>query len=63
VFVVAANGWMNRPTGFRVADGRFVDIDPVAAMCNPMWLPQAAHMVLAALLAAEATGPTPHGRV
>ncbi|MEO6595943.1 MAG: cytochrome ubiquinol oxidase subunit I [Planctomycetota bacterium] len=51
VFVVAANGWMNQPTGFRLEDGRFVDIDPVAAMCNVMWLPQATHMLLAAFVA------------
>ncbi|HEX5051732.1 MAG TPA: cytochrome ubiquinol oxidase subunit I [Planctomycetota bacterium] len=51
VFVIAANAWMNVPTGFRSAGGRFVDIDPLAAMCNPMWLPQAAHMLLAAFLA------------
>lgn len=51
VFVIAANGWMNQPTGFRWADGRFTDIDPVAAMCNPMWLPQALHMLLAAFAA------------
>jgi cytochrome d ubiquinol oxidase subunit I len=51
VFVVAANAWMNQPTGCRFVDGEFVDVDPVAAMCNPMWLPQALHMVLAALAA------------
>lgn len=51
VFVVAANGWMNQPTGFTLVDGRFTDIDPVAAMLNPMWLPQAAHMTIAAFLA------------
>jgi cytochrome d ubiquinol oxidase subunit I len=51
VFVIAANAWMNQPTGFRLEDGRFTDIDPIAAMCNPMWLPQAVHMLLAAFLA------------
>jgi cytochrome d ubiquinol oxidase subunit I len=51
VFVIAANAWMNQPTGCRFENGRFVDIDPVAAMCNPMWLPQALHMVLAAFAA------------
>jgi cytochrome d ubiquinol oxidase subunit I len=51
VFVIAANGWMNTPTGFRLDDGRVVDIDPVAAMCNLMWLPQAGHMLLAAFVA------------
>jgi cytochrome d ubiquinol oxidase subunit I len=51
VFVIAANAWMNQPTGCRFVDGRFVDIDPLAAMANPMWLPQAAHMCLAAFAA------------
>jgi cytochrome d ubiquinol oxidase subunit I len=51
VFVLAANAWMNQPTGFTLADGRFTDVDPIAAMCNPMWLPEAAHMLLAAFLA------------
>jgi cytochrome d ubiquinol oxidase subunit I len=51
VFVIAANGWMNQPTGFRIEAGQLVDIDPLAAMCNPMWLPQAWHMLLAAFVA------------
>ena len=48
VFVVAANAWMNGPTGARWDGSRFVDVDPIAAMQNPMWIPQALHMVLAA---------------
>jgi cytochrome d ubiquinol oxidase subunit I len=39
VFVVAVNGWMNSPAGFRVQDGKAVDIDPFAAMFNPAWGP------------------------
>src|SRR5881296_312850 len=35
IFVVIANAWMNTPAGFRVVDGKPVDIDPVAAMMNP----------------------------
>ena len=27
-FVLVANAWMNTPTGFRMVDGRVVDIDP-----------------------------------
>lgn len=51
VAVMAANAWMNQPAGARrTADG-FTDIDPLAAMCTPMWLPQAAHMLLAAFAA------------
>jgi cytochrome d ubiquinol oxidase subunit I len=48
VFVVAVNGWMNSPAGFRVQDGKAVDIDPIAAMFNPAWGPEAIHMTIAA---------------
>lgn len=51
VFVVTANAWMNTPAGFRLADGRAVDIDPLAAMLNPSAFGQALHMVLAAYAA------------
>jgi len=51
VFVVIANAWMNTPTGFRIAGGQAVDVDPIAAMLNPSALPQVIHMVLAAYAA------------
>jgi cytochrome bd ubiquinol oxidase subunit I len=51
VFVVIANGWMNTPTGFRLVEGKPVDIDPIAAMLNPAAFPQALHMILAAYAA------------
>jgi cytochrome d ubiquinol oxidase subunit I len=51
VFVVIANAWMNTPTGFRLVDGKPVDIDPVAAMMNPSALGQTIHMLLAAYAA------------
>lgn len=51
IFVVIANAWMNAPTGFRLEDGKFVDIDPIAAMLNPAALPQTLHMTLAAYAA------------
>src|ERR1041384_8317219 len=35
VGVMAVNAWMNAPTGFRLENGNFVDIDPVRAMLNP----------------------------
>lgn len=50
VLVVAANAWMNSPTGFRWVDGHAVDVDPVAAMFNDAWASQALHMVLAAFV-------------
>src|SRR5216110_1000788 len=48
VFVVIANAWMNAPTGFELAQGQPVNVDPLAAMANPAALPQAIHMTLAA---------------
>ncbi|MGH7657188.1 MAG: cytochrome ubiquinol oxidase subunit I, partial [Gemmatimonadales bacterium] len=51
IFVVIANAWMNSPTGFRLVDGRAVDVDPIAAMLNPYALPQTLHMTLAAFVA------------
>ena len=49
-FVVAANGWMNTPTGFEIRDGRVVDADPWAAMFNPSTAAQSVHMILAAFM-------------
>lgn len=51
VFVVIANAWMNAPRGFRVVDGKPVDIDPIAAMLTPAAFPQTLHMILAAYAA------------
>lgn len=51
IFVVIANAWMNAPTGFRLVDGKMVDIDPVAAMLNPAVFSQTLHMTLAAYAA------------
>jgi cytochrome bd ubiquinol oxidase subunit I len=53
LIVVTANGWMNTPSGFRVVDGRPVDVDPVAAVFNASAIPETVHMALAAY---EATG-------
>ncbi len=48
ILVVAANGWMNAPSGFDYVDGVFSNIDPVKAMLNKAWFTQALHMTLAA---------------
>lgn len=50
IFVVAANSWMNSPSGFDWVNGKAVNIDPVAAMFNDAWLSQAIHMTLAAFV-------------
>ncbi len=50
-FVVAANAWMNNPTGFRLdEEGQVVDARPWAAMFGPSTWPQATHMLLAAYM-------------
>ena len=50
VLVIAANGWMNSPRGFRWEHGQAHDIDPVAAMFNAAWATEAVHMVIAAFV-------------
>jgi cytochrome d ubiquinol oxidase subunit I len=49
-FVVAANAWMNTPTGFRLVDGEVVEARPVAGMFNPSTLAETAHMLLGAVM-------------
>ena len=49
-FVVAANAWMNTPTGFRLENGEVVEAQPVAAMFNPSTASQTVHMLLAAVM-------------
>jgi cytochrome d ubiquinol oxidase subunit I len=51
IFVVVANAWMNSPTGFELVNGRPINIDPIAAMFNPMALSQTVHMTIAAYAA------------
>ena len=51
IFVIAANAWMNCPTGFNWVDGKAVNIDPVAAMFNNAWFQESLHMILAAFIA------------
>jgi len=51
ILVVAANAWMNSPAGFVAMDGKPTAIDPLAAMANPAWPTEAAHMTLAAFAA------------
>lgn len=51
VSVVAANAWMNAPTGYTLGDdGQIVDVDPVRVIFNESMPWQAAHMVVAAYL-------------
>jgi cytochrome d ubiquinol oxidase subunit I len=48
LFVVIVNAWMNTPAGVVVEGGRFVTVDPLAAMRNPSTVQQVVHMLLAA---------------
>jgi cytochrome d ubiquinol oxidase subunit I len=50
-FIVTANAWMNVPRGFTLRHGHITHIDPVAALFNPAWPTETAHMVVGALLA------------
>ena len=51
IFVVTANAWMNSPAGFTIVDGKFSDIDPIAAMLNPASFHEVLHMTLASFVA------------
>jgi cytochrome bd ubiquinol oxidase subunit I len=51
IFVVMANSWMNSPAGFDLVAGRPVNVDPMAAMLNPMAFQQTLHMTIAAYAA------------
>lgn len=51
ILVVAANGWMNSPSGFDFVDGEYLNIDPVQALFNDAWFTQSLHMTLAAFTA------------
>ncbi|MET0578557.1 MAG: cytochrome ubiquinol oxidase subunit I [Ilumatobacteraceae bacterium] len=49
VSVVAANAWMNSPSGFQLnSAGEIVEVDPMAVIFNDAMPLMAAHMVLAA---------------
>src|SRR3712207_1433813 len=50
--VIAVNGWMNRPDGFEVVNGRVVDPDPWDAMMNAHLPHEFFHMYLAGYVVA-----------
>jgi cytochrome d ubiquinol oxidase subunit I len=48
LFVISVNGWMNHPTGFKVQDGRAVDVHPWSALFgNSYFWHEFVHMYLA----------------
>jgi cytochrome bd ubiquinol oxidase subunit I len=51
--VIAVNGWMNHPTGFRLENGRAVDVHPWSALFgNGYFWHELVHMYLAAYIVA-----------
>ncbi|KPC74793.1 cytochrome D ubiquinol oxidase subunit I [Thermoactinomyces vulgaris] len=51
VFITMVNAFMNTPAGFTIAaDGKLMDIDPIAAMLNPATPSKVAHVVSSAYL-------------
>ena len=51
LFVLSVNAWMNNPSGFRIEDGRAVDVQPWEALFgNPYLWPELTHMYLAAFI-------------
>ena len=53
LFVITVNGWMNHPDGFRIEDGRPVDVEPLRALFgNSYFWHEMVHMYLAAFLVA-----------
>jgi cytochrome d ubiquinol oxidase subunit I len=59
-FVVAANGFMNTPTGFRLVNGTVIDVHPWAALFNTSLWPEATHMILAAFIVTGYLVAMPH---
>ena len=49
-FVVAANAWMNDPTGFRLVAGKPTDLKPWAGVFNPATPTETTHMIVAAFM-------------
>src|SRR5215210_1222515 len=53
LMVITVNGWMNHPSGFRLENGRAVDVEPMKALFgNPFFWHELVHMYLAAFLVA-----------
>ena len=52
MFVLTVNGWMNNPGGFRLVDGRAVDIEPWRALFGGNVWHELVHMLLAAYMVA-----------
>ena len=58
--VVAANSWMNQPSGYTMAHGQITSVDPVAVFFNGATYYEAPHMILAAYMVAGGLAATPY---
>src|SRR5215211_6804769 len=53
LMVISVNGWMNHPSGFRLENGRAIDVEPITALFgNSYFWHEMVHMYLAAFLVA-----------
>jgi cytochrome bd ubiquinol oxidase subunit I len=53
LMVIAVNGWMNHPSGFKLKDGRAVDVHPFAALFeNSYFWHELVHMYIAGYMVA-----------
>ena len=53
LFVISVNAWMNHPSGFRLEDGRAMDVDPWGALFGNAHLwPELSHMYFAGFIVA-----------
>jgi cytochrome bd ubiquinol oxidase subunit I len=53
LMVISVNGWMNHPTGFRLENGRVVDVHPFSALfANDYFWHELVHMYLAGFIVA-----------
>jgi cytochrome bd ubiquinol oxidase subunit I len=51
LMVISVNGWMNHPTGFRLRDGKAVDVNPLEALfANSYFWHELVHMYVAAYI-------------
>ncbi len=58
--VVAANSWMNDPSGFTLTHGKITSVDPVAVFFNGATYYEVPHMILAAYMVAGGLTATPY---
>jgi cytochrome d ubiquinol oxidase subunit I len=58
--VIAANSWMNHPSGYTMTGGRLTSVNPVAVYFNGATYYQMPHMILAAYMVAGGLAATPY---